>query len=145
MPFQYDEATPGYKSFQDLLNKTKKSSGSSSLFGDTSIEEVMALGKAFRPSPEEQQAVISAIGEQRLKEAKQAQELGKESAREAFKYEMLGRLPDTIMAGAIGPQLIASEGARGIANSMMVAGQQIPDLVTYQRSNFGYTPTRYFQ
>ena len=74
-----------------------------------------------------------------------ASEFDKERMKEAGKYKMLFELPDKIIQAATLPGQIAAEGSRGIAASMMQAGQQIPNLVNYQRSGFSYTPTRYFQ
>lgn len=74
-----------------------------------------------------------------------ASEFDKERMKEAGKYKMLFELPDKIIQAATLPEQIAAEGSRGIAASMMQAGQQIPNLVNYQRSGFSYTPTRYFQ
>ena len=73
-----------------------------------------------------------------------ASEFDKERMKEAGKYKMLFELPDKIIQAATLPEQIAAEGSRGIAASMMQAGQQIPNLVNYQRSGFSYTPTRYF-
>ena len=74
-----------------------------------------------------------------------ASEFDKERMKEAGKYKMLFELPDKIIQAATLPGQIAAEGSRGIAASMMQAGQQIPNLVNYQRGGFSYTPTRYFQ
>jgi len=76
--------------------------------------------------------------------AEQAQKLGKESAREAFKYEMLGRLPETIANAAYAPGIIAAQGAGNIANIMAQGAQNIPSLTRFDRGSYSYTPTRYF-
>jgi hypothetical protein len=68
----------------------------------------------------------------------------KEQMKEAGKYKLLFDLPERLVQAATAPSQLMSEGARGIAASMMQAGQQIPNLVGYQRGNFSYTPTRYF-
>ena len=74
-----------------------------------------------------------------------ASEFDKERMAEAAKYKALFDLPKTIMQGITGPSQIAAEGSRGIASSMMMAGQQIPNLVGYTpRSNYSYTPSRYY-
>jgi len=74
--------------------------------------------------------------------ARDAQELGKESAREAFKYEMLGRIPDTIGAAFTGQGQLMREGSRDIANIMMGSVASMPEpraaSVTYQRPSFKY-------
>jgi len=75
-----------------------------------------------------------------------ASEFDKERMKEAGKYKMLFELPDRLIQAATLPSQIAAEGARGIASSMMQAGQQIPNLVTYTpRNTYSYTPSRYFQ
>jgi hypothetical protein len=74
-----------------------------------------------------------------------ASEFDKERMAEAAKYKALFDLPKTIMEGITGPSKIAAEGSRGIASSMMMAGQQIPQLVNYTpRSGYSYTPSRYY-
>ena len=74
--------------------------------------------------------------------AKDAQELGKESAKEAFKYEMLGRIPDTIGAAFTGQGQLMREGSRDIANIMASGMQSIPQpraaANSYQRPTFKY-------
>ena len=79
-----------------------------------------------------------------MRRAEQAQKLGKESAREAFKYEMLGRLPETIANAAYAPGIIAAQGAGNIANMMAQGAQNIPSLTRFDRGSYRYTPTRYF-
>jgi hypothetical protein len=84
--------------------------------------------------------------EQSMREKlKVASEFDKERMKEAGKYKMLFDLPERLIQAATLPEQLAAEGSRGIAASMMQAGQQIPQLVNYQRSGFSYTPTRYFQ
>jgi len=74
-----------------------------------------------------------------------ASEFDKERMAEAAKYKALFDLPKTIMEGITGPSKIAAEGSRGIASSMMMAGQQIPQLVNYTpRTGYSYTPSRYY-
>jgi len=74
--------------------------------------------------------------------ARDAQELGKESAREAFKYEMLGRIPDTIGAAFTGQGQLMREGSRDIANIMMGSVASMPEpraaAISYQRPSFKY-------
>jgi len=70
----------------------------------------------------------------------------KEQMKEAGKYKMLFDLPERLIQAATLPEQLAAEGSRGIAASMMQAGQQIPQLVGYTpRNSYSYTPTRYFQ
>ena len=75
-----------------------------------------------------------------------ASEFDKERMKEAGKYKMLFDLPERLIQAATLPEQLAAEGSRGIAASMMQAGQQIPQLVGYTpRNSYSYTPTRYFQ
>jgi len=68
-----------------------------------------------------------------------------EQMKEAGKYKLLFDLPERLIQAATFPGQLAAEGARGIAASMMQAGQQIPNLVSYTpRTAYSYTPTRYF-
>jgi len=74
-----------------------------------------------------------------------ASEFDKERMKEAGKYKMLFDLPERLIQAATLPGQLAAEGSRGIAASMMQAGQQIPQLVGYTpRNSYSYTPTRYF-
>jgi len=74
-----------------------------------------------------------------------ASEFDKERMKEAGKYKMLFDLPERLIQAATLPEQLAAEGSRGIASSMMMAGQQIPNLVTYNpRNTYSYTPSRYF-
>ena len=74
--------------------------------------------------------------------AKDAQELGKESAKEAFKYEMLGRIPDTVGAAFTGQGQLMREGSRDIANILMGSVASMPEpraaAISYQRPTFKY-------
>ena len=73
-----------------------------------------------------------------------AQEKGKESAKLAFQYEMMGRIPDTIMAGLAGSGQLMREGARDISKTVMQGVQALPKpniaARAYQNPTF-----RYFQ
>ena len=78
------------------------------------------------------------------KAAERAQQFGKEAAAEAFKYEMMGRIPDTIMAGLAGSGQLMREGAKDISNTVMRGVEALPkpniQSRTYQNPTF-----RYFQ
>ena len=78
------------------------------------------------------------------KAAERAQQFGKEAAAEAFKYEMMGRIPDTIMAGLAGSGQLMREGAKDISNTVMRGVEALPkpsiQARTYQNPTF-----RYFQ
>jgi hypothetical protein len=112
------------KAFQTLLNRQ---------MGSGDIEMLGGLLEKFGSKERMQQQL------------ELASEFDERRMREAGKYKMLFELPDKIIQAATLPSQIAAEGSRGIAASMMQAGQQIPQLVNYQRSGFSYTPTRYFQ
>lgn len=111
------------KAFQTLLNRQ---------MGSGDIEMLGGLLEKFGSKERMQQQL------------ELASEFDERRMREAGKYKMLFELPDKIIQAATLPGQIAAEGSRGIAASMMQAGQQIPQLVNYQRSGFSYTPTRYF-
>ena len=72
------------------------------------------------------------------------QEKGKESAKLAFQYEMMGRIPDTIMAGLAGSGQLMREGAKDISNTVMRGVEALPKpniaARAYQQPTF-----RYFQ
>ena len=80
-----------------------------------------------------------------LKEdAEYRQKLAKDSAKTAFQYEMMGRIPDTIMAGLAGSGRLMREGAKDISNTVMRGVEALPKpniaARTYQNPTF-----RYFQ
>jgi hypothetical protein len=113
------------KAFQALLNKQLGGGDIEALTG-----MIERLGGTERM--EKQLELASKFDERRM--------------REAGKYKMLFDLPERLIQAATVPGQIASEGARGIASSMMQAGQQIPQLVGYTpRNSYSYTPARYFQ
>ena len=82
--------------------------------------------------------------EYQTKAAERAQQFGKEAAAEAFKYEMMGRIPDTIMAGLAGSGQLMREGAKDISNTVMRGVEALPkpniQARAYQNPTF-----RYFQ
>ena len=77
-------------------------------------------------------------------DAEYAQKLAKDSAKTAFQYEMMGRIPDTIMAGLAGSGQLMREGARDISKTVMQGVQALPkpniQARAYQNPTF-----RYFQ
>ena len=77
-------------------------------------------------------------------DAEYAQKLAKDSARTAFQYELMGRIPDTIMAGLAGSGQLMREGARDISKTVMQGVQALPKpniaARAYQQPTF-----RYFQ
>jgi len=80
--------------------------------------------------------------EYQTKAAERAQQFGKEAAAEAFKYEMMGRIPDTIMAGLAGSGQLMREGAKDISNTVMRGVEALPKpniaARTYQQPTFRY-------
>ena len=119
---------PSFKEGKDTISSSEPKSDLTSAF------EMLAQIRREENDPE--------VMRQRLRVAS---EFDKERMAEAAKYKALFDLPKTIMQGITGPSQIAAEGSRGIASSMMQAGSQIPNLVSYTpRSNYSYTPSRYY-
>lgn len=112
------------KAFQTLLNRQ---------MGAGDIEALGGLLERFGSKERMQQQL------------ELASEFDERRMREAGKYKLLFDLPERLVQAATLPGQLAAEGARGIASSMMQAGQQIPTLVSYTpRNAYSYTPTRYF-
>ena len=78
------------------------------------------------------------------KRAEDAQRMAKDSAKTAFQYEMMGRIPDTIFASLAGSGQLMREGAKDISNTVMRGVEALPkpniQARTYQNPTF-----RYFQ
>ena len=76
--------------------------------------------------------------------AEYTQKLAKDSAKTAFQYEMMGRIPDTIMAGLAGSGRLMREGAKDISKTVMRGVEALPkpniQARAYQNPTF-----RYFQ
>lgn len=107
---------------------------------DADIITAEAVARAL--DPEERRKLLQELREGRREDMRYAQELGKEAAKEAFKYEMLGRIPDTIGAALSGQGQLMREGSRDIANIMMRGMDSIPEpraaANNYQRPTFKY-------
>ncbi len=107
---------------------------------DADLITADAVARAL--DPEERRKYLQEMREGRREDMRYAQELGKEAAKEAFKYEMLGRIPDTIGAALSGQGQLMREGSRDIANIMASGMQSIPQPAaaanTYQRPTFKY-------
>ena len=75
-------------------------------------------------------------------DAEYAQKLAKDSARTAFQYEMMGRIPETIMAGLAGSGQLMREGAKDISNTVMRGVEALPKpniaARAYQQPTFRY-------
>ena len=104
-----------------------------------SLDQALAYSIMQNVDPEKR----SAARKEELKDLLAFQE---QQMKEGSKYKMLFDLPERLIQAATLPEQLAAEGSRGIAASMMQAGQQIPQLVGYTpRNSYSYTPTRYFQ
>lgn len=107
---------------------------------DADLITAEAVARAL--DPEERRKYLQEMREGRREDMRYAQELGKEAAKEAFKYEMLGRIPDTIGAALSGQGQLMREGSRDIANIMMGSVASIPEpraaANNYQRPSFKY-------
>jgi hypothetical protein len=101
--------------------------------------------KVTKESPEEFKAKRKAETEAKLEEARAFQEIGKESAKEAFKYEMLGRLPQQVMQAFAVPAQISSNiqlAGQNAANQIIAEGLRASDVnmfnMGYQQPTFKY-------
>ena len=106
--------------------------------------EIAAYGGLIDKREKAADARLQTILDYKTEEAKRAQQFGKEAAAEAFKYEMMGRIPDTIMAGLAGSGQLMREGAKDISNTVMRGVEALPKpniaARAYQNPTF-----RYFQ
>ena len=107
-------------------------------------KEIAAYGGLIDKREKAADARLQTILDYKTEEAKRAQQFGKEAAAEAFKYEMMGRIPDTIMAGLAGSGQLMREGAKDISNTVMRGVEALPKpniaARAYQNPTF-----RYFQ
>jgi len=102
--------------------------------------------KESRPTPEQYGALLSVDTAEKIKQAKAFQEIGKESAKEAFKYEMMSRLPQQVMQAFAVPAQISSNiqlAGQNAANQIIAEGLRASDVNMF---NMGYPqPTfKYF-
>lgn len=84
---------------------------------------------------------LSELGAFREQEARRAQELGKESLKEAFKYGMLANIPKTIS------QSFGNIAAMNLLASQGVADAYSRTLANYPRAQFNtvnFQPEKYF-
>jgi|TARA_B100000073_G_scaffold117498_1_gene95029 hypothetical protein len=95
-------------------------------------------------SPESQQQRAQSAFDLQKQLMDYGQEKGKESAKLAFQYEMMGRIPDTIANALAGSGQLMREGAKDISNTVMRGVEALPkpniQARTYQNPTF-----RYFQ
>ena len=93
-------------------------------------------------SPESQQQRAQSAFDLQKQLMDYGQEKGKESAKLAFQYEMMGRIPDTIMAGLAGSGQLMREGAKDISNTVMRGVEALPQpsiaARSYQNPTFKY-------
>ena len=132
---------PGnYNAALDAFNTNFGAQAPAATGKDADIITAEAVARAL--DPEERRKLLQELREGRREDMRYAQELGKESAKEAFKYEMLGRIPDTIGAALSGQGQLMREGSRDIANIMMGSVASMPEpraaAVSYQRPTFKY-------
>ena len=110
-----------------------------SLTEKTESDLVKALTEQIKNKP-----TLADINQIMRDNAEYTQKLAKDSARTAFQYEMMGRIPDTIMAGLAGSGQLMREGARDISKTVMQGVQALPkpniQARAYQNPTF-----RYFQ
>lgn len=103
--------------------------------------QARATGAALAPYVQ-QPYTLDELGRFREQEARRAQELGKESVREAFKYSTLANIPKTI-----------AQSFGNIAATNLYAGQAVTDtfaktLAAYPRAQFStyeFRPEKYFR
>ena len=111
--------------------------------GITDIErEYAGMGTIIDKANKAADARLQTYLDYQTEAAKRAQQFGKESAAEAFKYEMMGRIPDTIMAGLAGQGRLMREGAKDISNTVMRGVEALPKPSvapqSYQNPTFKY-------
>ena len=102
--------------------------------------------KGMKQTPEEYAAFRKADKEAKIEEARAFQEIGKESAKEAFKYEMMSRLPQQVMQAFAVPAQISSNiqlAGQNASNQIIAEGLRASDVNMF---NMGYqSPTfKYF-
>ena len=107
------------------------------------VQQMLLFGGALgsQPSQIPTQEELDRMGGFRQQEARAAQELGKESVQEAFKYSTLANIPKTI-AQSFGN--IAAMNVLGARNATEAMAQT---LASYPRASFPavpYQPQKYF-
>jgi hypothetical protein len=107
--------------------------------------DLAEFGRIFKQTPEEYKAKRKAETEAKLEEARAFQEIGKESAKEAFKYEMMSRLPQQVMQAFAVPAQISSNiqlAGQNAANQIIAEGLRASDVnmfnMGYQQPTFKY-------
>jgi mannosyltransferase OCH1-like enzyme len=107
------------------------------------VQQMLLFGGVLgaRPSEIPTEEELQRMEGFREREARRAQELGKEANREAFKYSMLANIPKTI-----------AQSFGNISAMNLYAGQSIPEafsktLANYPRAQFSsyqFQPEKYF-
>ena len=111
--------------------------------GLTDIErEYAGIGTIIDKANKAADARLQTYLDYQTEAAKRAQQFGKEAAAEAFKYEMMGRIPDTIFAGLAGSGQLMRQGAKDISNTVMRGVEALPkpniQARAYQQPTFKY-------
>jgi len=127
------ETIPGFSSLSKEDQNSLRKRAIESQFETAQNQQLLA--------PFMQPYKLQEVEEFREREARRAQELGKESVREAFKYSMLGNLPKTI-----------AQSFGNMAAMNLYAGQAVSDtfaktLANYPRAQFAsyqFQPEKYF-
>ena len=99
---------------------------------------------AGKPAPEtpEERMLGQVLG--RIPTFEEQQKALEKAAEKRFQYDMMGRIPETIMAGLAGSGQLMREGAKDISNTVMRGVEALPKpnipVRSYQNPTF-----RYFQ
>jgi hypothetical protein len=97
--------------------------------------EAQATNQAISPLFQQPYS-LEELGRFREDEARRAQELGKESVQEAFKYSTLAKLPKQISEGFGNQAMLTVLGARSAVDAMNQT------LASYPQMSFAMTPFR---
>ena len=102
----------------------------------TGVERILSQNQAG------QRQTMEAFYGLEAKRAEDAQRMAKDSAKTAFQYEMMGRIPDTIFASLAGSGQLMREGAKDISNTVMRGVEALPkpniQARAYQNPTFRY-------
>jgi hypothetical protein len=127
------ETIPGFSSFSKEDQNSLRKRAIESQFKTAENQQFLA--------PFMQPYKLQEVEEFREREARRAQELGKESVREAFKYSMLESIPKTIsqaFGSSVAMKLLAGqsmlEGGKNILNAY--ANMQLPTSPMYQSQKY---------
>jgi hypothetical protein len=132
--------TPGEFDFESLINKLPKDrqAAAREKMLEAQLESAAtrsAIGPLF------QQPSLEDLGLFREQEARRAQEIGKESLKENFKYSMLANIPKQISQGFANNAAMTVLGARSAVDAMNQTLQAYPQL---SFSSTSFQPQKYF-